>query len=93
MGQRVQRRRAIEGKKPQSAAFFGLNMRIVRGHRGQTLARLDANWQETGPMSVYSQIRMRHLRRHDWTRRPEHRAAERSDGVARATTKSKAARI
>ena len=36
-------------------------------------------------MSGYPHIRMRRLRRHDWTRRLEHRAAERSEGVARAT--------
>lgn len=39
-------------------------------------------------MSSYPQLRMRLLRRYDWTRRPEHRAAERSEGVARATTKT-----
>jgi len=44
-------------------------------------------------MSTYPALRMRRLRRHDWTRRPEQRAAKRSEGVARATTfPSKAAR-
>jgi len=42
---------------------------------------------KTAAMSTYPALHMRRLRRHDWTRRPEHRAAERSDGVARATIK------
>jgi len=42
---------------------------------------------KTAAMSSYPALRMRRLRRHDWTRRPEHRAAERSEGVARATLK------
>ena len=36
-------------------------------------------------MTSYPHVRMRRLRHHDWTRRLEHRAAERSEGVARAT--------
>jgi hypothetical protein len=44
-------------------------------------------------MTSYPAIRMRRLRRHDSTRRTEHRAAERSEGVARATiSKREAAR-
>jgi len=42
-------------------------------------------------MSTYPQTRMRRLRHHDWARSPKRRAAEHSEGVARATKNKQAA--